>query len=138
MEIKKYDYMPEEARNIRQKVFVEEQGFQEEFDEIDGRATHLLVYDGKRAVATCRFFFSEKLNGYLVGRIAVLKEYRGKRIGALMMEKTKECLQELGQKEVFLHAQTHAIGFYKKQGFVSLGIEDEEEGCPHLWMKKEW
>jgi predicted GNAT family N-acyltransferase len=138
MEIKKYNYMPKEARAIRQKVFVEEQGFQEEFDEIDGQATHLLVFDGERAVATCRFFFSLKLKGYLVGRIAVLKEYRGKRIGALMMEKTKECLQEIGVNGVFLHAQTHAIGFYEKQGFVSLGIEDEEEGHAHLWMKKEW
>ena len=138
MEIKKYNGMPNEAREIRQKVFVEEQGFQEEFDDIDETATHLLVFDGGKAVATCRFFFSRKLNGYLVGRIAVLKEYRGKKIGALMMEKTKECLQELGTNGVFLHAQTHAIGFYEKQGFVSLGIEDEEEGHAHLWMKREW
>ena len=37
-EIRIYDELPEEASRIRRVVFVEEQGFMEEFDEIDGWA----------------------------------------------------------------------------------------------------
>ena len=46
MEIRVYDELPEEASRIRREVFVEEQGFMEEFDEIDGWANHLVP--GKR------------------------------------------------------------------------------------------
>lgn len=138
MEIEIYGFLPKAGREIREKVFVEEQGFQEEFDNADESATHLLVTDDGNAVATCRFFYHKELGGYLVGRIAVLKEYRGKGIGALMMRKTRELLAEKGVKEVYLHAQKRATGFYEKQGFVSLGKEDAEEGVPHLWMKMQW
>ena len=138
MEIEIYDFLPKAGREIRERVFVEEQGFQGEFDSADEQATHLLVLEAGKAVATCRFFYKMELDGYLVGRIAVLKEYRGKGIGALMMRKTRELLAEKGVKEVYLHAQKRAIGFYEKQGFVLLGTEDEEEGVPHLWMKMQW
>ena len=46
MEIRYYDNLPEEAKTIRRAVFMEEQGFQEEFDEIDGQAGHLVMFDG--------------------------------------------------------------------------------------------
>ncbi len=138
MEIKTYDFLPSEAREIREQVFVQEQGFQEEFDGADNFSTHLLVFDGEKAVATCRYFFSERRGGYLVGRIAVLKEYRGKKIGSLMMKKTQELLKEQGETRVHLHAQEHAVPFYIKQGFLPTGERDVEEGCPHIWMIKEW
>ena len=43
MEVSIYSELPDEARAIRQAVFVEEQGFQEEFDDIDNtEAAHLV------------------------------------------------------------------------------------------------
>lgn len=138
MEIKRYDYLPNAARQIREKVFVEEQGFQEEFDGADEISTHLLVFDGEKAVATCRYYFNKARGGYLVGRIAVLKECRGKKIGALMMKTVQEYLAEIGENRVYLHAQERAAAFYLKQGFAPTGEKDEEEDCPHIWMIKEW
>ena len=44
IEIRTYDTLPEEAVRIRREVFMEEQGFAEEFDELDGRAKHLVLY----------------------------------------------------------------------------------------------
>ena len=38
-----YDALPPEAAAIRQAVFVEEQGFQEEFDAIDRHALHTFL-----------------------------------------------------------------------------------------------
>ena len=64
------------ARKIREKVFIEEQGFEVEFDNIDESATHiLLTIDGDPA-ATGRVFPKED-GVYILGRIAVLPQYRG-------------------------------------------------------------
>jgi len=57
MEFKTYDKLPSEARDIRVEVFVKEQGFQEEFDSVDNYAMHVVVFDGGRAIATCRYFY---------------------------------------------------------------------------------
>ena len=51
-----YDALPEEARKIREMVFMQEQGFEEEFDTIDDYAKHLILFDGEVAAGTCRFF----------------------------------------------------------------------------------
>ena len=86
MEIKKYDSLPEDARKIRIEVFVEEQGFEEEFDSTDKIAKHFVLYVEGRAVATCRIF-SEGAGRFHLGRVAVLKSERGKGFGkALMLE----------------------------------------------------
>ena len=77
MDIKIYDTLLEEAVRIRKTVFVEEQGFQDEFDKIDSYARHLVLFDGENPIAVCRFFRNEETGDFTVGRIAVLKEYRG-------------------------------------------------------------
>lgn len=43
MFIKIYDEIPEEAKTIREAVFIKEQGFKDEFDEIDDVAKHVLL-----------------------------------------------------------------------------------------------
>ena len=82
MEIRYYDNLPEEAKTIRRAVFMEEQGFQEEFDEIDGQAGHLVMFDGALPVATCRFYRKEGTVSYIIGRVAVIPEYRGRNLGS--------------------------------------------------------
>lgn len=57
MFIKIYDEIPEEAKTIREAVFINEQGFKDEFDEIDDVAKHVLLFEGDIPVGTCRFFF---------------------------------------------------------------------------------
>lgn len=57
MRIKVYDYLTEDAKQIREKVFMQEQGFQNEFDEIDSVAVQIVMYDETETpVATCRIF----------------------------------------------------------------------------------
>ena len=135
--IKEYPSMPKEAWTIRDEVFVKEQGFEEEFDEIDGWATHLILFIEGEPIATCRYFFSENRGGYLLGRIAVIKKNPGKKIGADMHKEAAARLKALGAKEIYLHAQTQARGFYEKQGYLSLEEYDDEEGVPHVWMKRQ-
>jgi predicted GNAT family N-acyltransferase len=81
MLIKIYDKIPEEAKMIREAVFMKEKGFKGEFDETDHLAKHVLLFCGDTPVATCRFFFSHERECYVIGRIAMRKEFRGKRYG---------------------------------------------------------
>lgn len=137
MEIKFYDALPQEAAEIRIEVFMDEQGFKNEMDDIDSYAEHLVAFDGDRPVGTCRFFKKEgSQNDYMAGRIAVRKEYRGQGIGAELLEAVEKAVKEKGGRRIFLHAQTRAEAFYEKQGYLSYGEIGYEEGCPHIWMYK--
>lgn len=46
-------------------------------------------------------------------------------------------IREKGGKSISLHAQCRVRAFYEKLGFCGYGVEDEDEGCPHCWMKKQ-
>ncbi len=35
-----------------------------------------------------------------------------------------------------LHAQCRVKNFYEKSGYQAYGEIDEDEGCPHIWMRK--
>ena len=134
MEFREYDTLPTASREIREKVFVDEQGFQEEFDGADERATHILAFNGEEAVATCRFFKQD--NYYLIGRIAVLKNYRGCNIGRDMIRYAEKSIKNIGGQEIRIHAQLSAQGFYEKLGYKPFGECDYDESCKHIWMKK--
>lgn len=136
MAVKSFDYLPEEAKKIRTKVFVEEQGFKEEFDKTDQRAIHLVCFENEKPTATCRIFQGEADGEYILGRLAVMKEYRGKNIGAKMLESAEKAVREKNGKYIILHSQVQAKVFYAKQGYTEFGEVEEEEGCPHIWMKK--
>lgn len=136
METILYKKLPKEAQEIRTKVFVEEQGFEEEFDETDAIALHLVVFDEGKPAATCRIFWDEEKSMYIVGRIAVLPEYRGRHVGASILQDAETQIYKLGGSELYLHAQCQASEFYEKQGYRKMGTVELEQGCPHTWMFK--
>lgn len=134
--VKSFVGLPDEAREIRERVFVEEQGFEREFDEADAAATHLVLSDSGKPVATCRFFKGDEEGVYLIGRIAVMPEYRKKGVGASIVSEAEKLAAEAGGRESVVHAQTRASGFYAKLGYQPFGEPDDEEGVPHIWMRK--
>lgn len=137
MKISIYENFPDEAKQIRKEVFTNEQGFQNEFDEIDEVAAHILLFDEDGLpLATCRVFWDADMNSYTLGRLAVIKKYRGKNIGSVLVREAEKYVQEKGGKELVLHAQCRVEQFYEKLGFVKFGRIENDEGCPHIWMKK--
>ena len=64
MKISVYNNFPNCAKAIREAVFINEQEFQQEFDEIDNTATHFVLFDDKIPIATCRVFILEYSNNY--------------------------------------------------------------------------
>lgn len=122
---------------VRKAVFMDEQGYKNEFDEIDDICDYVTVYcDGKLA-GTGRTFPAEENGAYVFGRIAVLKEYRGLHLGAVILAELEKIAKEKGAKCAVLLAQQYAVGFYEKSGFSLCGDEIEyDEGQPHCRMKK--
>ena len=115
MKITVYDKIPDEARFIRETVFLEEQGFEKEYDENDNIAKHIVIYEDNTAIATCRVYWDEEVNCYHIGRIAVLKPHRGKGLGIKVVTEAEKLVKEMGGKEIFISGQLHVAEFYKKQ-----------------------
>ena len=136
MEYKFFEKLPQEAIDIRTIVFVNEQGFLQEFDDIDDRAIHLIFYQDNKPIATARLFKDlDNDDTYIIGRLAVLKEYRGCHFGEKLLEILHEKVKSLGGKKTALSAQCKAQAFYEKMGYVATGEIYLDENCPHIHME---
>ena len=136
--MKLYEQLPEEAVRIRTEVFMDEQGFCNEFDEIDKTALHAVLYEDGKAAATGRIYYEEEIhNCYVIGRLAVDKACRGKQYGARLLRFMEEEAEKRGGSRIGLSAQKQAMGFYQKQGYYPVGDYYMDEQCPHIWMQKE-
>ena len=125
------------AFEVRKKVFIEEQGVPPylELDELDTTSTHFIINDGEKTVAAARLRESAPQVGK-VERVCVLKEYRGKHLGALMMENIEKFAREIPLQYLKLNAQSYAVQFYEKLGFDVTSPEFTEAGIPHRAMEK--
>jgi predicted GNAT family N-acyltransferase len=72
-----------------------------------------------------------------IGRMAVLKQWRARGIGGLMLTRLLERAKERGHSEVALSAQIHAVPFYRAHGFVEEGAEYLEAGIRHQAMRRQ-
>ena len=127
------------AREIRVEVFVREQGvpLSEELDETDPVAHHVLAFDAARNPCGTARLFSDVSDITMahIGRMAVAGRARGKGCGrAIMLALMAEACQR-GFQRVELSAQTHAIGFYARFGFVVVSGEYLDCDIPHRTMQ---
>jgi len=122
------------AFGIRMRVFVSEQGVPRdiELDDDDQHAIHFLATSSGRAVGTARLVMRGKKAK--VGRMAVLKEYRRKGIGAALLKRVIAAAKRRGARIIFLHAQITVIEFYEKMGFRCVGPVFDEAGIAHRQM----
>ena len=129
-----WDEDEQAIREVRTAVFVEEQEVPVEldFDGLDGSSLHVLAVapDG-RSVGTARM-----LEDGHIGRMAVLKEWRGRGVGTRMLEALLAQAVGMGLRCVFLHSQDHAVPFYARLGFVKVGDCFMDAGIPHYRMDK--
>lgn len=128
--------LPEDARKIREAVFIKEQGFQKEFDEVDSKAAHIVIYDDEIPMGTCRVFWNDEMDSYIIGRVAVMKEYRGRKLGTKLLQEAEKYVMKERGKKLSLHAQCRVKAFYEAQGYQAYGRPEDDEGCPHIWMEK--
>ncbi len=123
-----------DAYSVRKDVFVIEQKIEETFeiDEYDSLSTHLIIYDNIQPVATGRIF--EQGDKFVIGRICVIKEYRKKSLGTLMMQELIKKAISMGARTIHLSSQVNATGFYRKFGFREYGETYDDAGIEHISM----
>jgi predicted GNAT family N-acyltransferase len=122
------------ATPIRFAVFVEEQCVPREIelDEMDEKSLHAVALDNQFPVGTGRLL----PDGH-IGRMAVLRDWRGRGIGGQILGRLMDQARAAGHREVVLSAQVHATAFYRMHGFVEEGAEYMEAGIPHLNMRRQ-
>lgn len=121
-----------ELAAIRREVFVEEQRVPEalEWDGEDAGARHWLALVEGRPAGTVRL-----LRGGHVGRMAVRRRYRSAGVGSALLRSVIAAAREQNLRELYLHAQTHAIEFYARHGFEAEGPEFMDAGMPHRTLR---
>lgn len=120
-------------RAIREAVFIREQNVpvELEWDGKDGDSRHALVLTTSGDAIGCGRLMP---NGH-IGRMAVLPQWRKQKVGTAIMEALLDEARSRGYKQVDIDAQTFAIPFYHKFGFVEHGKEYVDAGMPHKKMK---
>ncbi|AUX80623.1 MULTISPECIES: GNAT family N-acetyltransferase [Sinorhizobium] len=151
----------DDAFAVRRTVFIEEQGYENEFDGIDDHPScvHVTLYIHGELAGCSRLFpelvqralapespqsppctFDEGVTAgetYLLGRVAVMPAFRRRGLASVIIAASDEAAREAGAKLVKLHAQEYAHDLYAKQGYTQISdVDYEDEGQPHLWMAK--
>ena len=117
---------------VRCEVFVKEQNVprSHEFDGLDYGALHWLAFTPEREpVGTLRLLPSGQ-----IGRLAVLRPYRGQGVGSRLLHHAIAAAEALGWDEVWLNAQYARRGFYAPHGFIVISDIFEDAGIPHQRM----
>ena len=119
------------ASRIRFQVFVREQRVpaEIELDDMDAPSLHAIAFENEKAIGTGRLL----PDGH-IGRMAILKEWRRRGIGAAILKALIDAAERRGDREIALSAQLHAVEFYRTHGFEPVGDVYEEAGIPHQAM----
>ena len=125
-----------EAAAIRQRVFVEEQHIPAEMagDAADDGAVHAIACNRLGVPLGAGRLLSQAPGVAKVGRMAVLRPVRGSQVGRALLDALLAAAQARGDREVMLHAQVSAEGFYRRAGFEARGPRFVEAGIEHQEM----
>lgn len=124
----------EALRAVREAVFVREQGVPPELeaDAQDPECLHVLARDAAgRPIGTGRLTPAHSL-----GRMAVLPEWRGRGVGAAMLQALTALALARRWRAIELHAQASAVGFYARHGYLPFGPRYLEAGIEHQSMRR--
>jgi YbgC/YbaW family acyl-CoA thioester hydrolase len=128
--------LQDDAMRVRIEVFVDEQRIplDMERDPADEASLHLVAYNRVgQAVATGRLLPAQSGTAR-IGRMAVKRVLRRAQLGSDVLQALMEAARARGDRQVLVHAQRVAEGFYARSGFVPQGEGFEEAGLPHIEM----
>ena len=119
------------ASPIRFQVFVREQRVpaEIELDDMDAPSLHAIAFENEKAIGTGRLL----PDGH-IGRMAILKEWRRRGIGAAILKALIDAAERRGDREIALSAQLHAVEFYRTHGFEPVGdVTRKRESRTRRW-----
>lgn len=128
---------PQEWHFIRHEVFQKEQGFQNEFDDLDAISLHLCAYCGETAIGCLRLYSKDpQKRHWHLGRLAVLEPYRHNKVASALLQTGKQLLIDSGAWTIALDAQSHLQGFYEHFGYSVCGTPFWDEHVLHIPMQQ--
>ncbi|NNK16069.1 MAG: GNAT family N-acetyltransferase [Sulfitobacter sp.] len=121
---------------LRREVFIEEQGVSEadEIDDLDEQSLHLIAFVDDAPAGTARITIQRDIAK--IGRVCVLRPYRGTGLGADLIRKALEVARGKATTAK-LGAQVHALRFYERLGFVATGPVYDDAGIDHRDMVRD-
>ncbi len=121
----------EVLRALREEVFIREQSVpaEMEWDEFDEQSRHVVAIADGVPIGTGRLL----PDGH-IGRMAVLRKWRGQGVGSALLTTLMETARNLGMSRVVLNAQIQALPFYLRHGFQVRGEEFLDAGIAHRRM----
>ena len=151
----------DDAFAVRKAVFVDEQGYENEYDALDDDSgcIHVTLYADGVLAACARTFaratecalvenphmppacaFDESATDettYILGRVAVLPAFRRQGLASAIVAAAEDAARAAGARVMKLHAQEYVRGLYAKLGYAQISeVDYEDEGQPHLWIAK--
>lgn len=120
-------------REVRTKVFIDEQHvpIDLEWDDLDETAQHLLAVDEANNPIAC----ARLLHNGSVGRMAVLRAWRGCGLGSELLNMAIRTHAQQGVQAITLSAQIHAVAFYEKAGFMVISQPYLDANILHVDMR---
>lgn len=134
LKLEEYDELSPFAAIVRDSVYVKEKGLENAFDTIDASAHHLVLFDGNKPVATCRVYWSEDMQAYLLDKLAVIREYRAIGLSKdLVLAGVAYVKSQMG-KAMAIYVDEDAIPFYEELGFAPEGKRRDEGDKTYVWV----
>lgn len=122
-----------ETGPLRLEVFEQEQGFVDEFDELDEASIHVIIKLDELVIASGRMY-EEETGIYHLGRIVVKKTYRSLGVGQEVVRQLVDFARTINAKQCVLSSQLHACQFYERCGFKKEGPIIYDQNQPHQMM----
>lgn len=141
----RYEDNIDDAFEVRRVVFMEEQGFKNEFEDADHhpQMVHITAYADGDLAGCARVFPSDMEPGidaedglWIFGRLAVLPAFRKQGLGSEILKEAEAAAARAGATDMALHAQCNAQYFYNKNGYEAFGPIEFDEHVEHQWMRK--
>ena len=126
------------AQALRHEVFAAEQGIAADLmsDAADATAVHALAFNRFGVPLATGRLLKAAPGVAKIGRMATAASVRGAGLGGGVLQALLDAARQRGDREVLLQAQTTAIDFYRRAGFVAHGAPFEEAGVQHQEMRR--